>query len=107
MDHDQAINFTVESAKTEPSMQGGDSFKSVEALKRICDPTSVSVWAAANNRAAIRLYAETCVFQATPEGIQVELAILESEGFPLPSCGCRGGSCALPSAGVAISGLRQ
>jgi hypothetical protein len=99
IDLEDAIRFTVESAKTESSMSGSDCFKSVEALTLSCDPVARGVWAAANNRAALRLYAETCVYQATPEGIQAELAELAAAGF-VPSCGCRGGACNLPAKAV-------
>jgi hypothetical protein len=99
IDLDEAIRITVESAKTESSMSCNHDFRSVEALMSACDPVARGVWAAANNRAAVRLYAETCVFQATPEGIQAELAELAAAGHVMPSC--RGGSCGLPRVEVA------
>jgi hypothetical protein len=99
MELDQAIRATVEGAKTEPTMQCGDW--SVEELTRLCDPTTrgVSVFGAANNRAAAKRYAAIGDFTATPEDVQTELAILASEGHVMPRC-C-GGSCRLPRVEVA------
>jgi hypothetical protein len=99
IDLEEAIEFTVMSARTEPAMQGSDCFKSVEALRAVCDPTTprVGVYGAASNRAAIRRYAETCEFQATPEDTAAELAELAAAGFPLPRRGCRNGACSLPA----------
>jgi hypothetical protein len=96
---EEAIAFTVESAKTEPTMQCSHDFRSAEALTSACDPVARGVRPAAHNRAATKRFATTGEWQSTPEDVEAELATLASEGHVMPRC-C-GGSCGLPRVEVA------
>jgi hypothetical protein len=99
MSLEQALEVTLERARTDPTMQS-DTFRSIEGLRRACDPAAVGVYSAAANRGAFHRFAATGEFQGVYADTQNEPAELAAAGHVMPSCGCRGVSCGLPAKAV-------
>jgi hypothetical protein len=89
-----AIPIVIARAVFDPSMAGCSDFESIEGMTTACDPVARGVFAAANNRAAVKRCATHGEWKACPEDVETELIALAAAGF---NCGCKsGGACSLP-----------
>lgn len=91
---EEAIETVIARTKADPNFSGDDSFESVEALRRACDPDQRPAMGVAHNRAAVRHYVATGVWQSTRESAEAEAKLLEAAGYKVKR-GCRGGSCSI------------